>query len=215
VTVIHEFVSANAKGAIARGLTFEVKEAAEMNSIGLGVPRASFATVVEKLLKNAMRFSDQNSTIGIEMEVLWRPPDEELDGVIIMDWQDQAQKTIDEYKSLIESPGDRSRSEDTCAQDHQPDRDVEPQFVMRITDTGIGIPGQDLRFIGEPFRQASNSPDQSVKGKALGLSLVQKILADCRGHLCCKSVEGVTTTFSIFLPVARAYTSTPDPQEEM
>ena len=76
-------------------------------------------------------------------------------------------------------------------------------MARKVTNTGIGIPEDELPFIGEPFRQASNSPDRNVKGKALGLALVQKALSDVQGYLFCQSVEGVTTTFSVFLPVMR------------
>jgi signal transduction histidine kinase len=206
-TVIHEFVSVNAKEAMAAGLTFEIAQNVETNPVALGISEESFTTIAGNLLKNAMRFSDKNSTIRIEMEILWRSPDEKLDGVIIADWQTQARKTIDEFRSLIASHDGQSDTEDIAPAGYLQDRGSGPQFVMRVTNTGIGIPSEDLRFIGEPFRQASNSPDRNVKGKALGLTIVQKLLKECQGLLCCRSVQGETTTFSVFLPVERSYTS--------
>jgi signal transduction histidine kinase len=203
-TPISEFVAKNIEAATCKDLTFEIKQHTDIGRLSLRIPRDSFALVVEKLLENAIQFSNASSTIAIELDILSREPDEHADGIVVADWRDQTRKTINEYKSLIEGSGagsDRPVDSDT-AEDPTLASFGGSYLVLRITDRGIGIPKDELRYIGEPFRQASNSPDQRVKGKALGLAVVHKILTDCRGHLCCMSEEGVATTFSVFLPLA-------------
>jgi signal transduction histidine kinase len=201
---IHEIVSAHAEEATSKTLTFDIREVADIGMVSIRTPQQSFATVIEQLLKNAIRFSDENSSIRIELEGVSREPDETIDGALIMDWRNQTRKTIDEYKTLIEEHGSESPAvpASPVEQYTEPARHTGPYLVVRITNTGIGIPKEELRFMGEPFRQASNSPDQRVKGKALGLAVAQKILADCSGHLCCTSTEGATTTFSVFFPAS-------------
>ena len=76
------------------------------------------------------------------------------------------------------------------------------RLIIRVSDTGIGIPEDDILLITEPFRLASNSPNLGVKGRGLGLAMVQKLVKEVGGCVCCKSEEGVGTAFSLFFPIA-------------
>jgi signal transduction histidine kinase len=202
MTPISDLVSANSQEASSKGLTFDIKESTDIGLVSLRIPEEHFALVVETLLKNAIKFSDKTSTIGIELEIVMREPEETADGSLIVDWRAQTRKTLDEYKNLIEGSSSGASDSDPSEEIQTTISDGGTYLVVRITDAGIGIPQKELQFIGEPFRQASNSPDQNVKGKALGLAVVHKILTDCRGQLCCKSQQGIATTFSVFLPLA-------------
>jgi two-component system NtrC family sensor kinase len=72
-----------------------------------------------------------------------------------------------------------------------------PAVVVEITDTGTGIPAQELPKIFEPFYTTR------VKGTGLGLAVSYSIIEQHHGELAVRSTEGEGTTFRIRLPVAQ------------
>ncbi len=68
---------------------------------------------------------------------------------------------------------------------------------ISVTDTGLGIPGQDLDRIKEKFYKASNS----VRGSGIGLAVADEIIKQHDGLLFVESTEGVGTTVTIVLPI--------------
>lgn len=82
------------------------------------------------------------------------------------------------------------------------------EFVLvSVADTGIGIPTQLQTQIFEPF--FSTKP--SGKGTGLGLSIAQTIVRQHKGDIKLQSTQGSGTTFRIYLPVAKASSSTTKP----
>jgi signal transduction histidine kinase len=65
-----------------------------------------------------------------------------------------------------------------------------------ITDTGCGIPPEDVKNIFEPFFTT-----KGVKGTGLGLSVSYGIVKNYSGEIQVESEPGVGTTFTIQLPV--------------
>lgn len=53
---------------------------------------------------------------------------------------------------------------------------VGPSVLLRVRDTGVGIPAEMLERIFEPFTQAAGSLDRSEGGLGLGLALVRGIV---------------------------------------
>ena len=70
---------------------------------------------------------------------------------------------------------------------------VETQF----SDTGIGIPPENLNKIFDPFF----TTDKKGKGTGIGLSIVHSAIKRNNGSIIVKSVEGEGTTFYIRLPI--------------
>ena len=68
--------------------------------------------------------------------------------------------------------------------------------VLRITDTGTGIPDEVLPHIFEPFY--STKPD--TKGTGLGLATVYGIVTDSGGHIRVRSTPGKGTEFAVYFP---------------
>ncbi len=68
---------------------------------------------------------------------------------------------------------------------------------ISVTDTGKGIPAQDLDRIKEKFYKASNS----VRGSGIGLAVADEIIKHHDGLLFVESTEGVGTTVTIVLPL--------------
>lgn len=72
---------------------------------------------------------------------------------------------------------------------------------LSVSDTGIGIPADQLERIGEPFLQGQNSLSRNYEGTGLGLSLVKGLVALHGGHFEIVSREGDGTRVTIELPV--------------
>jgi signal transduction histidine kinase/HAMP domain-containing protein len=74
--------------------------------------------------------------------------------------------------------------------------------VVRVTDTGIGIPDADKKDLFTRFFRASNATKQAIPGTGLGLAIVQTIIAGHGGQMTLESQEGQGTTVSLRLPLA-------------
>ena len=74
--------------------------------------------------------------------------------------------------------------------------------VVRISveDRGIGIQGDELKRIFEPFYRAKDVVDSQISGNGLGLNLVQKIVEAHGGSVRAESKPGKGSTFTIELP---------------
>jgi signal transduction histidine kinase len=71
-----------------------------------------------------------------------------------------------------------------------------PEAVwMAVSDTGPGIPPEQLNRIFEPFYTTKN------KGTGLGLLIVQRIIRDHGGRIELESTVGKGTTFKLWLPL--------------
>ncbi|MFP3389898.1 ATP-binding protein [Brevibacillus sp. SIMBA_040] len=82
-------------------------------------------------------------------------------------------------------------------------------FVVNVSDTGIGITEQDQGRIFERFFKADKSRNRGKGGSGLGLSIVQKIIDMHQGTITVKSHFGEGTTFTVRLPAAVADTKSP------
>ncbi len=76
----------------------------------------------------------------------------------------------------------------------------EKNVNIRVTDTGIGIPAEDLNQIFEPFRQGSEGLNRKYEGMGLGLTITKKFVEILGGRLNIKSEKGKGTTMDIILP---------------
>jgi PAS domain S-box-containing protein len=74
--------------------------------------------------------------------------------------------------------------------------------VIRVADTGCGIPQSDLSRVMQPFVQADNSLSRKFGGSGLGLAIAEQYCKLHGGSLTIDSVEGQGTTAWIALPRA-------------
>ena len=68
---------------------------------------------------------------------------------------------------------------------------------VKISDTGAGIPAQDIDRVKEKFYKSNNS----VRGSGIGLAVADEIIKQHGGLLFLESTEGVGTTVTAVLPV--------------
>jgi len=74
--------------------------------------------------------------------------------------------------------------------------------MVRVDDTGIGIPANRLEEVFEPFHQLDASSTRRYSGTGLGLTLVKEIVSAHGSMVEVKSEEGKGSTFSFPLLVA-------------
>ncbi len=72
-------------------------------------------------------------------------------------------------------------------------------LVIRVSDTGIGIPPEDQPLIFDRFFRGTNARTVDPGGTGLGLVIVKKIVEQHGGQIEVTSAVGVGTTFSIYL----------------
>jgi CheY-like chemotaxis protein len=76
-----------------------------------------------------------------------------------------------------------------------------PWAVLRIEDSGIGIPADRLTRIFEPFYQGEPSLDRTPGGLGLGLAVVRRLVAEHGGMVTAASEgHGHGSTFTVRLP---------------
>jgi len=82
-------------------------------------------------------------------------------------------------------------------------KDIPDFLEISVSDTGIGIPKDNVPFIFQEFFRASNAIDQKIKGTGLGLSLVKQIVEAHQGKISFETKEGAGTTFTFTIPKAK------------
>ena len=76
-----------------------------------------------------------------------------------------------------------------------------PEIYFGVTDTGIGIPAEDISRLGQPFEQVSKTKDRNTDGTGLGLSLTKSFAEMHGGRLNLSSIYGEGTTVAFYLPI--------------
>jgi signal transduction histidine kinase len=73
-------------------------------------------------------------------------------------------------------------------------------WQLSVSDTGLGIPEEDIPHIFEMFYRVQRSDHQAVEGTGLGLAIVKSVIEQHSGTLHVHSTLGAGSTFSIHLP---------------
>src|SRR5207244_13535088 len=71
---------------------------------------------------------------------------------------------------------------------------------VRVSDTGVGIPSEQLRQIFEPFFTTKQPDEYGRGGSGLGLSVCRQIIEQHHGRIRVESVVGKGSTFTVKLP---------------
>ncbi|GAB2736719.1 sensor histidine kinase [Arthrobacter bambusae] len=76
-----------------------------------------------------------------------------------------------------------------------------PSVVVRVEDTGVGIPETEIDQVFTRFFRASNASTAAIPGSGLGLAIAHDIVERHSGRLDVESALGVGTTVSVQLPL--------------
>ena len=74
--------------------------------------------------------------------------------------------------------------------------------LLRVSDTGIGIPREKQDTVFDPFIQVHPRLTSSTEGTGLGLAISRDLARGMGGELRVRSVEGKGSTFTLALPLA-------------
>jgi signal transduction histidine kinase/DNA-binding response OmpR family regulator/ligand-binding sensor domain-containing protein len=74
------------------------------------------------------------------------------------------------------------------------------QVVLELSDTGTGIPEEQLNRIFDRFYQGDDSMTRKGEGSGIGLALVQELVKLLQGKITVNSTPGKGTAFRISLP---------------
>jgi two-component system sensor histidine kinase SenX3 len=78
---------------------------------------------------------------------------------------------------------------------------VGDEAVLRITDTGDGIPTRDIERVFERFYRVDNARSRATGGTGLGLAIVKHVVESHGGSVTVQSELGAGSTFTARLPV--------------
>jgi signal transduction histidine kinase len=74
--------------------------------------------------------------------------------------------------------------------------------LISVTDTGIGIPADEISHVFERFRRVRSGAAQSIPGTGLGLTIVKQIVEMHGGKIWVESALGHGSSFHFTIPLA-------------
>ena len=80
-------------------------------------------------------------------------------------------------------------------------RQTDKEIIVKVKDTGIGIPEEHLNRIFERFYVVDKSRSKKLGGTGLGLSIVKHIVLLHNGKIDVESTPGKGTEFTITFPL--------------
>jgi len=105
---------------------------------------------------------------------------------------------------LLQNAGSASPVEGTVHLHVQTRSEEGKEYILvQVTDTGGGIPAEDLSRVFTRLYRADNVLIQGVGDTGVGLSIAKTLTEAQKGRIWVESQENVGSTFSVLLPIAK------------
>jgi len=80
-----------------------------------------------------------------------------------------------------------------------------PAAILSITDTGCGVPEQEVPRLFERFHRVESSVGRSYEGSGIGLALTFELVKMHGGSINVDSQQDKGSTFSVYVPLGRSH----------
>ena len=77
------------------------------------------------------------------------------------------------------------------------------EYLVSISDKGIGIKDEFKPFLFAQFRQGDEGPSRKYEGAGLGLAITHRLVVSMGGRIEVESEEGKGSTFTIYFPLEK------------
>lgn len=84
-------------------------------------------------------------------------------------------------------------------------RQLGKEVRISVTDTGVGIPEDELEKIFSRFHRVNNAQGRSQEGTGIGLAMVKELVKLHKGTITVSSILGEGSTFTISLPLGKEH----------
>jgi len=84
-------------------------------------------------------------------------------------------------------------------------RSDQNKVLVTISDTGSGIPTEEMQHLFKRFHRIKNATGRSYEGSGIGLSLVKELVQLQGGTISAKSEEGKGSQFTVIFPLGTAH----------
>ncbi|MEM6320850.1 MAG: tetratricopeptide repeat protein [Bacteroidota bacterium] len=82
-------------------------------------------------------------------------------------------------------------------------KSIAQQLQIKVQDTGIGIPKDQLPYIFDRYYQIEQANNPNPQGSGIGLALLQELVKLMQGSIQVESEVNQGTTFTVLLPITR------------
>ncbi len=82
-------------------------------------------------------------------------------------------------------------------------RPAPARWAIEVSDTGDGIPTNELETIFDPFHQVNNTITRENRGSGLGLTITKQLIELMDGKITVQSELGKGSTFTVVLPIIK------------
>ncbi len=167
---------------------------------GRGIVGERVAVEIDQILDQVLNIMTQGSSTTIAVERKWNGQSAVVSGDMNQLKQVFLNLCINARDAMLSGGTmtvgiERGESDDNLLEFY-PDADPGPYVVVSVSDTGRGIPEEDLDRIFEPFFTTR----EQGEGTGLGLSIAQGIVKSHDGFITVRSVVDRGTTFRVYLP---------------
>ncbi len=174
-------------GIINDILNFSRVEAGQLTYVIGSVPVHEVVDAVVRML------TPQATAKGVRLEATGCQPD-------LVAWADRIkteQIVLNLVSNAVKFTGHGGSVGVTC------DRLGADHIALRVTDTGCGIPADQLEVVFEPFVQVGRTLTSAPEGAGLGLAISRDLARAMKGDIRADSTVDVGSTFTLTLPAGR------------